>query len=129
MFTVFTVLQITMYRKKVQRNMFWHVTFTFLLGNFLFILSLIFLGGVYDNCMTSSANKALNTYTAFFILTFNSASLLLNCGIWYLVYKYWEVSWTVPLHNKGEQVSQRMQNWLKFCFITGLASYLILMVV
>ena len=52
-------------------------------------------------------------------LSFGGASL--DTGLWLLVYKYWEVSFTVPIQLKGETVSKKMKYWLKCGYISGIS--------
>ena len=48
--------------------------------------------------------------------------LLFNLANWLIAYKYWEVSWTVPIQLKGIQPSATMRSWLKCGHITGIVT-------
>ena len=55
-----------------------------------------------------------------YIVSFCLSELLFNMGNWLIVYKYWEVSWTVPKQLKGHQPSKKMKTWLKCGQLLGI---------
>jgi len=78
-----------------------------------------------------NTNQQQNVFWLWDFLTclFEGISLTFtNFAFWLLVYKYWEVSWTVPLQLEKIQPSQRMKWWLKCGYISSFAVIGILMV-
>jgi hypothetical protein len=126
LFVAFTILQVLMYQNKVQRNMFWYVNLAFVIGNLTRFSGMLFLKGVRSNCSLSAPNTALNIYTALFIMTYHGSGLIFNLAVWHLVYKYWDVSWTISILLKGEDVTQNMRKWLNCGFITGIVTFTVI---
>jgi hypothetical protein len=104
-----------MYRRKVQKNMFWYVAHAFAISNFFVILAMCFAKGVGRNCLEPDfepPHTDLRVYTTFLIFFSACGGILFNTGLWYLVIKYWEVSITVPIQVKGEQVTPKLRKQL-----------------
>ena len=85
--------------QKTKKNMLFYVTCMLFCSAIFGLISITFLILCDINCdsyyETNSKQYTL-TYIAFYCMQ-NS---FFNAGIWILVYKYWEVSWIVPLQLK-----------------------------
>jgi len=97
--------------KRSSRDILWVIVLLLLISNIGFVTYTTV--GNYINAACIDNHAKSDGLLIANCLAFGIAILFFNLGYWLLYYKYWEVSWTVPLQIRGIQPSLKMTRNIK----------------
>ena len=103
---LFTGAFIRIEYKKSRRDILWLIVLLLMLSNFFFVSYTVARIFINTACIKNEKKSAAMLIAN--CLSFTLALQFFNTSYWLLYYKYWEVSWTVPLQMQGIQPSERL---------------------